>query len=428
MKILRFTAENIKKLKVVEIVPDGSVVQITGPNGSGKSSVLDAIYWALAGTKGIQGEPIRKGEEKATIKLDLGEVVVTRKFAGENTSLYVEAANGARFPSPQRMLDELLGSLTFDPLEFSRMEPRKQLETLRHLVPLDQDIDALDAANKADYDQRTVVNRYVKELQAQIDAIKIDPNLPGERVDVSALSDQIEEAGRKNVERERLAQDEQRLNDLILDDEDAITDQKARIANLKKELEHAETRLGELQIKHDEHQKSLATFPEIPDEIDTTGIREQIRQADAINKAIDERDKRKELQRHLKEAEQASQELTVAIDGRTQLKQTTIEAAKMPVDGLGFGSDGITYNGIPFDQASSAEQLRVSVAIAMAANPKLRVLRIKDGSLLDESNLALIAEMAQKHDYQCWIETVGTHGRVGIVMEDGEVKEVKRDN
>jgi hypothetical protein len=81
----------------------------------------------------------------------------------------------------------------------------------------------------------------------------------------------------------------------------------------------------------------------------------------------------------------------------------------------------VTYRGLPFDQASSAEQLRVSVAIAMAAHPKLRVLRIKDGSLLDERSLAMLEEMAEAADYQVWVERVDTSGAVGIVMEDGAI-------
>ena len=38
MKIVRLTAENIKRLVAVEITPDGNVVQITGKNGAGKTS------------------------------------------------------------------------------------------------------------------------------------------------------------------------------------------------------------------------------------------------------------------------------------------------------------------------------------------------------------------------------------------------------
>jgi hypothetical protein len=64
-------------------------------------------------------------------------------------------------------------------------------------------------------------------------------------------------------------------------------------------------------------------------------------------------------------------------------------------------------------------------AIAMAANPELRVLRIKDGSLLDENGLRLVAEMADAGDYQVWIEQVDTSGKVGIVMEDGAIRDAE---
>jgi hypothetical protein len=81
----------------------------------------------------------------------------------------------------------------------------------------------------------------------------------------------------------------------------------------------------------------------------------------------------------------------------------------------------VTLNGIPLGQASAAEQLRVSVALAMAANPKLRVLRILDGSLLDTESLAIIGELAKENDFQAWIEVVDESGKVGIVIEDGRV-------
>ena len=56
------------------------------------------------------------------------------------------------------MLDALIGELTFDPLAFTRMDGRQQFNALRGFVP-DVDFDAIDAANKVDFDARTVVNR-----------------------------------------------------------------------------------------------------------------------------------------------------------------------------------------------------------------------------------------------------------------------------
>ena len=49
--------------------------------------------------------------------------------------------------------------------------------------------------------------------------------------------------------------------------------------------------------------------------------------------------------------------------------------------------------------------------------------RIKpDGSLLDEGNLALIAEMAEQSDAQVWVERVGDGKECHVVIEDGKVK------
>ena len=73
---------------------------------------------------------------------------------------------------------------------------------------------------------------------------------------------------------------------------------------------------------------------------------------------------------------------------------------------VGFTDEGVTYNGVPFSQASSAEQIRVSLAMAMALNPKLRVVRILDGSLLDADSMRQVAEMATAADYQVWVERV----------------------
>ena len=94
MKILQLNAENVKRLTVVEISPTGDIVEIAGKNGNGKTSVLDSIYWALGGGKGVQAKPIRTGAETAKIKLQLGEketvsLIVERKFTASGTTLKV---------------------------------------------------------------------------------------------------------------------------------------------------------------------------------------------------------------------------------------------------------------------------------------------------------------------------------------------------
>ena len=102
-------------------------------------------------------------------------------------------------------------------------------------------------------------------------------------------------------------------------------------------------------------------------------------------------------------------------------KAEKIAAAKLPVNGLGFGDGFITLNGLPFKQASDAERLRTSVAIAMALNPKLRLILVKDGSCLSPKSMKILEDMANEKDFSVWIERqVGTGG-TGFVIEDGRI-------
>lgn len=422
MKILKLTAENVKKLRAVEIAPDGSIVQLTGKNGSGKSSVLDAIFYALAGTAGIPSKPIRNGEQSAKVRLDLGEIIVTRKFTDTGSTLTVEGSNGARFPSPQKMLDDLIGTISFDPLAFMRMEPKEQSDLLRRLVKLEVDFDALAGLNKRDYEARTEINRQAKSLRTQAAAITVPTDLPEETISVDALIERLDKAGEENtlLERRRAGREQASRDADTL--EARAAEAKDRAKALRDQAAAADREADDLAGQAKAGRDKLAKAEALPKPVDTSEIRASIEKAKAVNRAIEDRTKKRKLEKDAAAAETQSDALSQTMTGRDAAKAEAVKKAKMPVPGLAFGENGMLYNGLPLEQASSAEQLRVSAAIAMAGNPKLRVLRIKEGSLLDEDSLALLRTMAEAEDFQIWIECVDSTGKVGIVMEDGSIK------
>lgn len=104
-----------------------------------------------------------------------------------------------------------------------------------------------------------------------------------------------------------------------------------------------------------------------------------------------------------------------------EIRRSALEGASFPVPGLGFSDDGVTFNGVPFSQASSAEKIRVSFAIGASMDPDLRVMRILDGSLLDDDSMAILREMAAGHDYQLVVERVGSGDEGALILEDGEL-------
>jgi hypothetical protein len=339
------------------------------------------------------------------------------------------------------MLDDLLGSLSFDPLQFSRMDARTQYATLRNLVKLDVDIDALDAANKADYDARTEINRQTKQLTARAEAIAV---VAAEPVDEVYLLDAIEKAGQVNADIQKRQQNRdkalQTVSDLAVKQQkarDKVTPARERAAERISELERqirtireemeAEVSglMTEAQDAVDEAdalKARLAAAPPLPTPVVISDLRAQLDAARVANAAVARLRERDALLLESQQSEAIAQGYTAAMAAREKQKSEAIAAADMPVPDLSFGDGAVLYRGLPFDQASSAEQLRVSTSIAMALNPKLRVIRIKDGGLLDDDGLKSLAEMAEKHDYQVWLETVKSDDPAAIVMEDGEVK------
>lgn len=432
MRVLQLHAENFKRLFAVDITPQGDVVTITGKNMQGKSSVLDALWAALAGV--MPSEAIRQGAERALLRVDLGKFVVTRtvskkKGGGETTAVKVESADGAVFPSPQRLLDELIGKLSFDPLHFARLSEtkpgrREQFDMLAKFVQ-GIDFDLIANQNRGDYDKRTDVNRRAKEAAAAASVIVVPDPLP-EKVDEAALVAQLSGATAREAEIAEHGRQRQAIADRLAVEERATSEAEAEVAQLRARLDVLQREAGERAVRLQTLVETIEQFPPPPERVDTSAVAAQLSTAQTHNKGVDEVlarvEKRASMRRLAEALEAEATGYTENIEARNAAKAKAISEAKMPVAGIGFGEGEILLNGVPFAQGSSAEQLRTSVAIAAALNPTLRVIHIRDGSLLDVDSMAWLAEYAKAHDLQVWCEVVGTDEKVGILIEDGRVK------
>lgn len=427
MKIVELQSENVKRLKAVNIKPDGSLVVIKGNNGQGKTSVLDSIQLALGGGRAQPPKVIRDGEDGAQVVVDLGEIVVTRRWtSNEKSHLEVRSKEGAKYGSPQAMLDKLVGTLSFDPLAFMRLEPKKQVETLRALVGLD--FSAIESRRGALYEERTIANRELARMKALHDGMpKVAPAEAVDLEDLLAEQEMLLETQKDNESvRSALRSAEEQLRHAAA----AVSAAQERVNKLEDELaaargaltkaeDHKVSRL-ELTVLHGASAKKLV-------DPDLNAIRERIKNAQATNEAARRVEERKLLGIQLAKAEKDAEGLSVQIAKLDGEKGRLLAEAKFPVSGLSFSAEGIALNGIPLEQASGAEQLRVSLGMGLALNPKLRVLLIRDGSLLDEKSLTMVAKMAEDAGAQVWIERVGASGDVGVLIEDGQVVGVEPD-
>ena len=383
---------------------------VGGRNAQGKSSVLDAIWLALAGGKAAKAvpRPVRDGADHATVTLDLGDLKVTRTWdAAGKSALRVEATDGARYSSPQAMLDRLVGGLAFDPLAFSRLSAREQREALLDLVDLDVDLDALDHERASLYAQRTDVGRRGKALGDVV----VDEHLPVEETSASQLLTELRQAQENNQRLDDLQRQASRAEDAVADAVRAMEAAEAALGAARTNLESAQA----------DSRAATQQVADAGDRVSTDEIASRLECLEADNARVRANNEARTRAAERDRLRTEYEGLTGRINAIDEAKARALSSAVFPVEGLGFDDQGVTYKGVPFGQSSSAEQIRVSVAMAMALNPELRVLRIMDGSLLDAEAMDAIRTQVADGGFQLWIERVGNADAGAVVIEDGQV-------
>lgn len=415
MRITQLTAENVKRLRAVHVTPNGEMVVVGGNNAQGKSSVLDAIEMALGGKTSIPDEPIRRGAESARVVVQLdNSLTITRRFTEKGSYLDVRYADGSKPASPQGMLDGLVDHIAFDPLDWCRKKSADQAKALRDLVGID--FSELDAKRKEAYDARTEATRNAKREAAAAEAIG-DVQAPNAPVDVSALVTEMQrrrDANKASTDRlARYQSGARTINDMrsqLQEVENQIAKLQAQAVALRESITRGEAWMAT-------ESKELTTIQMQ----DVADVERQIASSQAVNAAVA---RKQEREKHL-QAAQAAQEtvaaLTQKIDSIDAAKAKALAEAHWPIPGLGFKDDEVTYKDLPHSQASSAEQMMVAIAIAFSLNPRLPVVLIRDGSLLDQQSLAMVAAEAERRNAQLWIERVGYGDECSVVIEDGMV-------
>lgn len=416
-KITRLQADNFKKLSVIDIRPGSGVVPIRGRNAQGKSSTLDAIQAALGGKSVMPSRPVRNGADEGSIRIELDDgAVILRRFTvdGKGDSIEITNAEGFKAPSPQKMLDSLFTSVAFDPLAFTRLPAKDQLQRLRGMVKLDVDVDALERKNADDYDKRRDLNRDLKTAETTLAQMPKHEGVPAEPVDEADLEAAINGAAQLNSQIERRKVNREQF-------QEALQRNRDRLAEIVQQILDLEAMREEYRANIAEQETQLANAEPLPEPIDVSEVQAALRAARQTNERITANKRHHAQELHLAALRSQVADLSAAMETRKAEIAASIERAEMPVPGLGFGDGEVLFNGLPLDQASSAEQLRVSTAIGMASSPKLRVMLVRDGSLLDDEGEKILADLAEQNDFQLWVEAVDTSGKVGIVLEDGAV-------
>jgi len=441
-KIVALDIKAVKRITAAHIEPDGSMVVIGGDNTQGKSSVLDAIAYAIGGKGLMPSEPLRRGEEKghAEVTLDDG-VIIRRTFTSKGGTLKITTAEGLSPSSAQTWLNDRIGALSFDPSAFLRERPAAQAATLRRLCGVDTT--DMDDERRKLYEDRTEIGRQGKIASGAAEAATRFDDAPAAEVVLADIIQERRECDRavsaqqetvSRAERFRGSASHQRgvAQTAARSAEDRATAMDAEAAEMVETAKRIRADAAEnekaSQSAVDQFEKdaekaekdAAAQLAELPDIED---IDERIGSAEETNRQVRANAEHARLSAERDDLRGQYSALTGQIEAIDTKRSKLLEGAEFPLDGLAIDGDGVvTYNDLPLDQASQAEQIRISLGVGAALSPDLRIVLIREGSLLDAAGLKMVADEAERSGTQVWIERVGDADDGVIVIDDGGVR------
>lgn len=462
MYIKKLELLNFQVIKEFSADFTGNVYFITGDNELGKSTLLKAIGALLTGERDAV---LRNGEEKGFAKMVVGddgnEYTVSLNFTKANPRGVLSIKGKTVQSNNVSMLQQLFGYQNFDAVDFCRWSEtaegrRKQIEVVKSLLPkeVQKRIEEIDAEVKEAKEERTHLNRDIKNLSGQVKAAKEglqpgDITKYGSRIEVTELIERQNvraqlDAKAQNVQAkldERISQIEaiptmqkenerkyhaelERINDEVEAAQKVYEDtvEAAKAAYEKKlreiqterndietcytnEKERYEQDLTDAERRKANCEKWLQEYEKNKEDVD---VAEEIKQAQVHNeKAAQVEDYNKRAEQ-LSDVESSYNELGEKVDTLQHERKELIEKSELPIAGLSFSDEGLTLNNVPFIDGvvSDSQKMEVATKLIIAANPTVKVFRIARGESLGAKRLKAILDVAKQNGFQGFIENV----------------------
>lgn len=481
MRIAHIKIRNILGIEKLDIAP-GKFVLVTGQNGSGKSSVLAAIRAGLGG--GCDATLIRAGAEAGETVIDLDDgthikqVITPEK---DKSKLTVTGEFG-KISKAKTYLETLTNALALEPVTFLLAKPSEQVVLFYRALPLkvtSEEIAAitgdpahvssykfsceqqhaltvLDGVEKVIFDQRTGLNRALKEKRGTVE--QLQATLPTAPAGDGSWAN-------------KLAQLEQEQIELTSEHTAALSDARATLGRATNDADHAlsqelarlrneqSQRAAQIKATADaaiakiraDAQSQIDTVRDIADRQEAaarsvhqsatgqatadvtlacTAIAEQFdgrsaALAEALGeakasvasaaKADAQRTILVDMERGVEKLNAEAQRLTGAIEG---LRQKKIElTATLPIAGLDVHDGELFVDGIPYATVNESRRIRIAIDIARLRSGQLGLLAVDGMERLDSASFELFRQEAEASGLQLIVARVTDEPELTIHTE-----------
>lgn len=404
VKITALQAENVKRIKAVELTPaENGLTVIGGRNAQGKTSVLDSIAWALGGDNFRPSQPQR--EESVippNIKVTLSNGLIVER-SGKNSSLKVIDPSGNR--GGQQLLNSFIEQLALDLPRFMGMNGKDKANTLLKIIGIGDLLYVLDRKEAELYNERLAIGRIADQKKATAKELPFFDGIPEEPVSASELIRQQQDILARNGENAK---------------------KRARKDELAKELRSVMDKLRELTQRRDkleaEYEIACRDAVDLHDE-STEELENNIREIDALNTKIRTNAVHAAAEREAKQYGDQYDALTGQIEDLRAQRLALLDGADMPLPGLSVEQGELTYQGQAWDNMSAAEQLRVATAIIRKLNPECGFVLMDKLEQMDLDTLREFGAWLESEGLQAIATRVSTGDECSIIIEDGTVKD-----
>ena len=395
-------------------------------NGNWKSSFVEAILTAIQGQKFFWNWKISPAslvkiwENEATIRLwiawDNNELSLIRTFkkwsikqpAWKTT---LEATmNNERIS--QDSLNQLLNTLTLDPLALANLTISEQIKEIKNTTGLDTS--EIDEKIKSQEDERKESKIYKNQAETLYDQIT-NAWVP-EKIEKSSLSWLLEDRKIFEKKQEKLWEYQRKKEELeiksktISDLEKELEIKKMMTKVVENELESIKTKW--LQINEEIKAKWMTTVEDL--DLKISELEENNKKADLYQKYLELKENRS---KSIDDVELQENKLNKLREERTNIIANSNLPKYMEIsDELWILVDWIEYKLL-----NTARKIEVAIDLVLISWSPLRMIRIENGWELDVKTLEIIKNKVISNWFQLFLERPIIDKFDSIIINDWEL-------
>lgn len=458
MKLRSLSLQKFRQHRETEIIfPDG-VIGIVGPNGSGKSTIIEAIGFALYGSKAIRGtlDTVRtadevKGSVVAELSFEQDGIQYRVERSTADAKLYVGGAGTPTVKGGREVTERIrtILGMTYDECISTFYTEQKGLEFLsqkkggsereRFILRM-IGYDRLEKVQEKLRDDRKALKNQILGLeQAQFNKDELSEELANELKSSKQLEEELEASQKTIVAQELIANDYKKVFE-------SISAERESFERISKELQSTEAvyqeRVKRLSVVEDERKKILIDLKESEKKIET-GDLEAEESLEIVLKEITDLEalKLSEERNHLKiqtsleaEVKTRTKILKEIEEKINRIKTLGSHSERCPTCGQGLGAgveEAVAHLGL--ELSASEQKLKESqehFKKAQTLSPSLQDIQNKESALISkrEALLPIVKEIQQQNQLREKIKVIDEslqHLRSSIAVSDNSLRELR---